>query len=313
MKILFVNHHKSQCGIYELGNRIFGLIDQSILPSVYEEVNTLQEYHKAIGKHKPDAVVYNYYPATMPFLDAFTTNMLPKIKHFGIIHDPLDPGFLNGVNQIFDAWIIHDDTAPLNHPKKFRTVRPIPRFTRTTKIDYDNISIGTHGFPVSPWKMYDTMAEYINESFDNITINMNLTVATFGGTLKQAQATASKCQSKITKPGIKLNVTHDYIPGEQGMIDWLSKNTMNIYFYNPGSNPYVGVGASADLAIASQSSLVVNDSYMYRHINSRLGSGSNGNIHEFLKNADTVKTIYEEWSPERMTNDYKNMIYKIIN
>ena len=86
---------------------------------------------------------------------------------------------------------------------------------------------------------------------------------------------------------------------------------MNIYFYNPG-NQFVGVGASADLAIASQSSLVVNDSYMYRHISSRLGAGTKDNLKDFFENHAEVEKIYNEWSPERMTADYRNMILQYV-
>jgi hypothetical protein len=310
MKILFLNHKKSQCGIYELGNRIFGLIDQNIMPCVYREINTLKEFHSTIYVEKPDAIIYNYYPATMPFLDEWTIKMLPKIKHFAIIHDPLDPNFIARIDKMFNAWIIHDQTNTLSSKKKFTTCRPIPRYERTKKRN-DHLTIGTHGFPVSPWKMYDTMVEYINESFDEVTINMNLTVASFGGTIEQVNNVAKKCFSKITKPEIHLNITHDYIPTEAGMIDWLANNTMNIYFYNP-PNQWQGVGASADLAIASQSSLAVNDSYMYRHINSILGSCSRADIKNFIHNDEDVKKLYLEWSPERMTNDYKTMIEKTL-
>ena len=311
MKILFINHKKSQCGIYELGNRIFQLIDQSILPSVYEETNTLSEYHSAVAKHKPDVIIYNYYSVTLPFLNPTVTKLLGHIKHIAIIHDPLHPSHVMEIESTFDNWIIHDDTNPLPNHKKFRTVRPIPRYTRTKDIDLDNISIGSHGFVTSQWKMYDTMVEYINASFDDVTINLNLTVATFGGTLDQVKAVGDKCRAKVTKPNVKLNITHDYIPTELGMIDWLAQNTMNIYFYNP-PHQFVGVGASADLAIASQSSLVVNDSYMYRHIHSRLGAGQINTIGNFLNNHNKVKELYEEWSPKRMTTDYKNMLNTIM-
>ena len=137
MKVLFINHKKSQCGIYELGNRIFQLIDQSILPSVYEETNTLSEYHIAVAKHRPDVIIYNYYSVTLPFLNPTVTKLLGHIKHIAIIHDPLHPSHVMEIEDTFDNWIIHDDTNPLPNPKKFRTVRPIPRYTRTKDVDLD--------------------------------------------------------------------------------------------------------------------------------------------------------------------------------
>jgi hypothetical protein len=311
MKILFLNHRKSQCGVYEIGKRIFSLLDQNILPAIYQEVENINEYFNIVDTYSPDIIIYNYVGATMPFLNSFVVSNCVKIKHIGIIHDSFN--FIPEVESIFDCWIVHDltDKTP-STKKKFTTVRPICRFNRTKEIDFDNITIGTHGFPVSPWKMYDTIVEYVNYAFDKATINMNLPVATFGGTLEQAQNVANLCKSKITKPHIILNITHDYFETEEELIERLSTNTMNAYFYNDKVYNNLGIAGSADLAISSQSSLAVNSAYMYRHINTKLGSCTKDNIHEFLNNYKEVKKLYDEWSPERMTNDYKQMIESII-
>jgi len=310
MKILFLNHKKSQCGVYEIGKRIFSLIDQRILPIVYQEVGNLNEYFNIVDTYSPDVIIYNYVGVTMSFLNSFVVNNYAKIKHIGIIHDSFN--FISEVESIFNCWIVHDltDITPSN--KKFLTVRPIRRFNRTKEVDLNNITIGTHGFPVSPWKMYDTIVEYVNYAFDKATINMNLPVATYGGTLEQVQNVANLCKSKITKPLIILNITHDYFETEEELIERLSTNTMNVYFYNDKVYNNLGIAGSADLAISSQSSLAVNSAYMYRHINTRLGICIKDNIHEFLNNYKEVKKLYDEWSPERMTNDYKQMIESII-
>jgi len=311
MKILFLNHRKSQCGVYEIGKRIFSLLDQSILPAIYQEVDNINEYFNIVDTYSPDIIIYNYVGATMPFLNSFVANNYAKIKHIGIIHDSFN--FIPEVESIFDCWIVHDltDKTP-STKKKFTTVRPICRFNRKKEIDLNNITIGTHGFPISPWKMYDTIVEYVNYAFDKATINMNLPVATYGGTLEQAQNVANLCKSKITKPFIILNITHDYFETEEELIERLSMNTMNVYFYNDKVYNNLGIAGSADLAISSQSSLAVNSAYMYRHINTRLGICAKDNIYEFLNNYKEVKKLYDEWSPERMTNDYKQMIELII-
>jgi hypothetical protein len=313
MKILFINHKKCQCGVYEIGKRIFGLFNQDILPIVYEEVENQGEFHFVVRTHKPDVILYNYYSLTLPFIDSLVTKLLPKIKHIAIVHDQLRFPYLAEIENIFDAWIIHDETNPIVSSKKFKTIRPIPRYTRTKEIDFDNISIGTNGIISSQWKMYDTIVEYINATFDNITINMNLTLGNALGKAdpKTAIAEADKCRAKVTKPGINLNITHDYLPTEMDVIEWLSKNTMNIYFFNPPILG-VGVGGSPDLAIAAQSSLAVNDSYMLRHIHTKLGVCNKNNISQFIHNSEQVKSLYNEWTPERMTNDYKKMIETIL-
>ena len=315
MEILLVNHKKSQCGIYELGVRIYDLFDKNILDVGYCEVGSLEELRNNIEIFKPKYILYNYYTLTLPFLNSLTLNSLtlnslfPNIKHIGIIHDPIGPLSISSVENIFDYWIIHDDTNETISKKKFLTVRPIRRFERTTEIDTNNITIGTHGFNTSPWKKYDYIIDIIQKDFDFATINMNITVATYGDGNQLSPIEMWK--RKIYKDGIKLNITHDYFNTEMDLINFLSKNTMNIYFYQ-ASNPYQGVAASADLAVSAQSSLVVNSTHMYRHFHKYIGSYEMENdLQKFLDNESRVKEIYNLWSPERMTNDYKKMIESI--
>jgi hypothetical protein len=310
MKIIFLNQKKAQCGVYEIGKRIFSLIDKNILPMTYHEIGDVNDYLNVIAFYKPDVIVYNYVGATTPFLTEKLIRQHTKIKHIGVIHDSFN--FIPEIDSLFDAWIVHDLTNETQSNKKFLTVRPIRRFIRKNEHDFENISIGTHGFPISRWKMYDTIAEWVNYTFDKATINMNLPVATFGGTLEQAKIVANLCKSKTSKPDIILNITHDYFATEEELIERLSQNTMNAYFYDDGVYNNLGVAGSADLAISSQSSLAVNSAYMYRHLNTRLGICTRDNMRDFLYNYIEVKKIYEEWSPERMTNDYKNMIEKIV-
>ena len=306
MNILYINHKKSQCGVYEIGKRIYKLIDKNILPMAYYEIDNANEYFDIINFNKPDVVIYNYVYQTLQFLTPDITKSYPQIKHIAIIHDSFN--YMDYVEEMFDCWIAHDPTNTFPSNKKFLTVRPIPRFIRKNESDSENISIGSHGFSISPWKMYDTMVEFINYAFDNAIINFNLPVATFGGTIEQTNAIVYLCKLKITKPGIILNITHDYFETEEDLIENLSKNTMNMYFYDDTVYTNMGIAGSADLAIASQSSLAVNSAYMYRHINTRLGSCTKDNIHEFIHNSKKVKELYEEWSPERITNDYKKII-----
>ncbi|MDD5650802.1 MAG: hypothetical protein PHF86_10380 [Candidatus Nanoarchaeia archaeon] len=311
--ILFVNHQKSHCGVYEIGKRIFNLIDQKIIPLIYLETDNSQKILNAIEEYSPIAIIYNYFFATMPFVnESFTKKILSgkNIKHIAIHHDPMGQKDIINLEKVFDYWIIHDDTNTIPSPTKFLTVRPILRYERKGEPNLEKISIGTHGLIASHWKMYDTIVEYINNAFDEVTINMNLGVATFGKNLNEVVKVANMCRAKVRKPGIKLNIIHDYFPTEIELVDWLAKNTMNIYFYN--ANPGAGVGGSADLAISAQSSLAINDTYMFRHISNHLGICSQNTLKNFLGNYNEVRRLYQEWSPERITNDYKKMLESVL-
>jgi hypothetical protein len=312
MKILLLNHQKSQCGVYEIGKRIHSLLDKSILDVKYFElpVYNNKTYIDLMELNQPDVVLYNYYNATLPYINKQLLKLFPKTKHIGIIHDPLSPDDINFYNYTFDAWIIHDDTNPIQSETKFTTIRPIRRYERTNDLNSGILNIGSHGFSVSPWKMFDHMIDIIHHEFDEVIINMNITQATFGG--KDDSDIFNSWRNKITKKNVKLNITNDYFDTEKEVIDFLSKNDLNMYFYNPHS-PYIGVAGSADLAISSQSSLVVNSAYMYRHIHKHLDYYENhNNLTYFLNNKNKVKDLYELWNPRKMTEDYKKMIETIL-
>jgi hypothetical protein len=286
-------------------------LDKNVLNINYSEVpvNGTLEYFHAVSANDPQCIIYNYYPATMAFLNKSLINQFPRAKHIAIIHDPLDPGFIAHVEEMFDAWIIHDHTNPIESVKKFKTFRPIPRFERKTP-QSSKLSIGTHGFAMNPWKGFDRILSFVQEEFDEIEINMNIPIATFSRGAAELEV-LNNWRSIIKKDNINLNITSEYFEEEEGLINFLSKNTMNIYFYY-APTPFVGVGASGDLAVAAQSSLIVNDSYMYRHFHEKLGYyEQTGKIGDFLNNSDKVKSLYDEWSPEAITEDYKNMIEKV--
>lgn len=310
MSILFLNHSKSQCGVYEIGKRIYELLDKSILPVFYYEtpISGLNEYRDIIEETKPNYILYNYFTETLKYVNRELFNQYPKIKHIGIIHDPLSPEMIEFYDYTFDRWIIHDDTNEIKSSKKFKTIRPIPRFEKNFKND-GILKIGSHGFSVSPWKMFDVIIHQIHQEFDEVVINMNITEATFG--LNNNDYNFMKWRELITKKNVKLNLTNTYFESENQVIEFLSKNDLNVYFYNPPS-AYIGVGGSADLAVSSQSNLCVNNSYMYRHFHNHIGYfEQTGTLKSFLNNEKKIKEIYELWSPSRMSLDYLKMLNSI--
>lgn len=310
MEIIFINHKKSQCGVYEIGKRIYELLDKSLLDVGYFEtsINGLNEFTEIIEIHKPKYVIYNYFSVTLQYVNRNLFDKFKNIKHIGIIHDPLSPKDITFYDTTFDAWIIHDDTNPIQSKKKFTTIRPIRRFERNSNNKNEIYKIGSHGFNCSPWKMFDSIIDIIQYEFDEVIINFNITNATFGN---NSNKVFDEWRKKIEKKNVILNITHTYMEDEIQLIHYLSQNDLNIYFYNP-PHQYVGVGGSADLAISSQSGLVVNSTYMYRHLHHHLGFyEQKNNLEYFIKNKTKVVDLYNLWTPKEMTLDYKKMLENI--
>jgi FkbM family methyltransferase len=310
MNILFVNHATKACGVYQIGKRIAGFLAPSTkYRFIYLEATSPQQVIEAINIHQARTILYNFYPSTLPFVNPQFTDHLRKngIKQLAAYHDPMEQRFIQYIESLFDAWMIHDETNPVASAKKFMTCRPGPRFSPAPPPE--KFSVGSHGFGISPWKAFDTIVEAVNAEFDEAVINMNIGLAAFGDEKGEAAVKwRESCEAKITKPGITLNITHDFLETEEEMVRFLQKNTVNIYFHKDPPQ-YAGPAGSADLAIASQRALVVNGAYMYRHVWSELGAyGATGNLKSLCHNEKEVARLYQEWSPERIRQDYEQML-----
>jgi hypothetical protein len=313
--ILFINHGKQACGVYQIGKRIADFLAQSRKYNiVYAEVANPEELAAAANSHQARGLIYNYYPETLPFLNNLITDQVRKfgLAQFGIIHDPMELRFIKIVEAMFDAWIVHDETNPIISAMKFMTCRPVPR-TDPPPPPPARFTVGSHGFGVGPWKVFHWIVEAVNKEFDDALIRINIGKAAFGD-VGGASATMwdEKCRRKITKPGIELQLTHDFFPTEQDLIRFLQGNTVNMYFHRD-VDVIAGPAGSADLAIASRRALVVNDNYMYRHISIELGCyGVGEKLVDLCNNQDKVANLYERWSPQKIIADYERMLDSIF-
>ena len=69
LTVLFVSHFKSQCGVFEFGKNIFQTISQSNKYNfIWLECDSLLRLKNAINENNPSIIIYNYHPATMPWL-----------------------------------------------------------------------------------------------------------------------------------------------------------------------------------------------------------------------------------------------------
>ena len=61
MRILFINHKKSQCGVYNYGKRLFDIWKKSLaIDFDYIEIDSLEEYNN-IEFSDYNYIVYNYH------------------------------------------------------------------------------------------------------------------------------------------------------------------------------------------------------------------------------------------------------------
>lgn len=164
--ILFISHKKKQCGVYEFGKNIVGGLQKSQKYNfIYQECSSLKELDDTINKYHPAAIIYNYYPSTMPWV---TTKILPRlyrnnltnitIPQIGIIHE-ITQAFADRAinyknkftflrppyNSIFDFYIAADPTLLLKNPLVYKTGRLVKEYQNKQALP-DIPTIGSFGF-----------------------------------------------------------------------------------------------------------------------------------------------------------------------
>src|ERR1700722_18132869 len=163
---LFVNHGEKACGVQQIGKRIAGMLAGSArYRIVYLEAGTPRQILEAANANQTLIVIYNYYPATLGFVDVpFTAYLRSRgIRQYGIFHDPITPAYIELVDILFDGWMIHDQTTTTARGKKFKTCRPIPRFAPAALPE--KLSFGSRGFGISTWKSFDTIVAAVDREF----------------------------------------------------------------------------------------------------------------------------------------------------
>ena len=120
-KILFVNHKSEKCGMYEFGFAIGKALSNSLeYDFKYFECASWEEYKIIYAKEKPDAVIYNYSFATMPWISksflGFPNTYRISIPQIGIIHEVYQELADKESDMLFNYHIAADPTLLLKNP-----------------------------------------------------------------------------------------------------------------------------------------------------------------------------------------------------
>lgn len=252
--ILFLNHSTASCGVYQFGNRAgIALQDSKKYMVLYCEVGSEAEFEHLIRQHNPEAIVYNYYPSTMSWANNGLLRRHGGITHIGIFHEvPIN----------FFDYYIHIDPTFEEHENHFSIGRLLPDYTNSMKPP-GVMTVGTFGFGLGG-KNYDLLVRKVNAEFDEADINLHISHAAFGDPSGMgARRWVEQCRHNLTKPGIRLNVSHEFLP-EDELLDFLAGNTINAFHYDLMYGR--GIASATDYALAVRRPLAITKSYMFRHL-----------------------------------------------
>lgn len=259
--VLLINHSARHCGIHEYGLNIHRALATSRRYAVtYAECDDANALAAAVERIRPQALVVNYNPGTMPWLTPVVAARysLPKIE---IVHE-FTSDAPDGDASRFDHHLIQHPLLALEGPRLFSYGRLIPYCTPTIPAPPLPV-IGSFGFG-TPNKGFEKLVLRVQHEFDEALIRLNIPwndIIDPAG--EMARTTASRCRRMIIKDGVRLEITHDYLTQSE-LLDWLAANSLNAFFYD--SLTMLGISSVADYALAVDRPFAVTSNPMFRHL-----------------------------------------------
>lgn len=332
--VLFVTHKPKQCGVYEFGKNIFNVISKSSrYQFVKAECGSLEELKLNIEAKKPEIIIYNYHPSVLPWLSSKLFKGVHKSHIYknkaiqiGIIHeitqDVADTAiayrnqFILGhsqkrLNSLFDFYIAADPTLLLKNPVVYKTGRLIPKFNKNV-IHPSIPTIGSFGF-ATPKKGFEKLVQKVQEEFDEAVIRLNIPSADFGDSDgANAKQIAQNCREIISKKGIKLEVSHQFLRNDE-LLDFLSTNSMNAFMYEDTDGR--GISSAIDNALAVKIPIAVSRCPMFRHI---LGAKPSvctdtNSLKTILNNGFLpLDKISKDWTVENLHWEYERILDSVV-
>jgi FkbM family methyltransferase len=311
-RILIVSHKQKRCGVYQYGVNIAETLKKSTKYSfIYAECSTPEELITIAAIVNPLAIIYNYHPATLPWLQKELIKKINKLS-IGIIHEVTQQTADCLSNELFQYHIAGDPTLLLNNPILFKTNRLIPLYPAIHEPP-KLLTIGSFGFGLEG-KGFERLLSTVQDEFDEAIVRLHIPISDFADPEgHQAEATAKRCQELIIKPGIKLILTHEFLGHEQ-MLDFLGQNTINAFFYER----YEGRGISSviDYALAVKRPIALTKSTMFRHMFSALPAIfiEDTSLQQIIENGITpLIPYYSAWNESNFIADYERILDQVLN
>jgi hypothetical protein len=309
-KVLYVNHADEKCGVYQFGKNVGkALATSSCYDISYLECSDASALNEKIRAEKPSCIIYNYHPTTAQWMrrNAFFVNTL----QIAMIHEVYQKVADNATDFVFDYHIGADPTLLLKNPLVFKTGRVVPSYVNSFPTP-SVPTIGSFGFG-SPGKGFERIVSLVQEEFEEAAIKLNIPFATFGDDLGiRAKKIAADCRALITKPGIKLEVSHDFLE-EKKLLDFLAQNTVNVFLYE--QNPARGISSVIEYALAVDRPIAVSDSSMFRHIHSAHPSViiPHSSLKQIIANGTApLQKFKADFTQENLVWEYERIIGKAL-
>lgn len=301
MKGLFINNKKAKDSIYESGYMVY----KCLLLSKHIQLDYLEI--DADNRTIPsgfDFYLFNYHIMTMQWLNTKQLKNLGFVATIVLEVAPNDPFVLCNKND-FDAYCVLDPTINLNNKKVFAFPRPLEAVGFDLPQPNNAVPvIGTFGF-ATKGKGFHHVVEAVNKEFDQAIVKINIPHGDFVPNSKEYAAfLAATCTSRA-KPGVEVQVTHDFMPKE-ALIRWCANNDLNCFLYD---RDMPGLAATTDQAIVSKRPLAISQNDTFRHILQYITPYPQWSLKQSMTNSlPIVEKILNDWSPVNFARRFEEML-----
>jgi len=194
----------------------------------------------------------------------------------------------------------------------YKTGRLIPSYKNNFSIPSKPV-IGSFGFG-TPNKGFEKIVQMVQREYDEAIVRFNIPSADFCGDKDGVivRGIAENCKAQVVKPRIRLIVTHEFMDNK-AMLDFLAKNTINIFLYEDKNNR--GLSSAIDNAMAVQRPVAVSDAVMFRHLFDVEPSVcvTKNNLRTIIQNGFApLQKHYDEWDAENLLWEYERILDSIF-
>jgi len=305
--VLFINHREKACGVYQFGKRvgnIFAKTSVNYRGFYYEPYDKLN-FRTQVNELKPDIIIYNYLPDTMPWFGAYELNYCRAkgIKQGLLVHNV-------GYAHVFDFYLHQIPEYPENG-NNYALPRPLFKWDKTLPPN-GKLTIGTFGFGFKV-KRFQDICKLVNaQIYEPVDLKMHMTLSHFIPNKNELEEIKAECRSLITRPYINLVFSEEFLD-DDGLLTFLAGNDLNIYLYQYYDN-YNGISGVTDYFLSVRKPIAICKSSMFSHINRVKPSicVEETPLKEIIKNGFApLQPLYDAWSHENFTKHIENVLERI--
>ena len=310
-KILLVSHKQRRCGVHEYGLNISKALSGSkAFAYIYAECGDRDEFYETVARVQPAAILYNYTFVTLPWVRRRIIRKI-DVPHIGIIHEGARHAAEVPNTELFHFVIVPDPSLLLHNPLAFKTGRLVPPYVNRFPIP-EVPTIGSFGFGLEG-KGFDELILKVQEEFDQAVIRLHIAfndIVDPDGA--KAVETGHRCRSLVHKPGITIQLSHDFLTHDQ-LLDFLAQNSLNAFLYAK----FEGRGPSSviDYALAVQRPIAITRSTMFHHI---LGATpsicvEDASLRQIMDNGiNPLLSFIQDWSESLFVWDYDRIVERVL-